>query len=197
MCRFRKVLNRINWRLLFVCIFCFAAKALAQEGENDWRATYDIFMMWINFFILVILFIKFGKKPIKNYLKGQKEEVSDEITGLEGQRNDMLRRIKDMGKEMEESRIRFQEIKEKIISQGEAKKQQIIEEAELQSRVMLEDAQRRIENRILSAKKDVHAQLVDEAVELAFQSIGRYITDEDNRKFLQQFLDSAAFKQPL
>ncbi len=194
MCGFKRFFRQINWSAICVLVFLFCTEAVAAEGKSNWRATYDIVMMWVNFLILVFLIVKFGKAPVKNFLNGQREELSGEISGLEGQRDEMVRQVKETIKKMEQSQVRFKEIRDKIISKGKARKQEIIEEAGFQSRIMLEDAQRRVENQILTAEKKFRADLVDEAMDLALKNIGQYITEEDNQKLLQQFLASAVPK---
>jgi F-type H+-transporting ATPase subunit b len=191
---FKRFFRQINWWATGAVALFFCTEALAADGPSSGRAIYDVVMMWVNFFILVFLFIKFGKTPIVNFLKGQKEEVAREISGLEGRRDEMVRQVKETIKEMKQSEGRFKKIKDRIIRQGEAKKQEIIEAAGSQSRMMIEDAQRRVETQILTAKEDFKADLVDKAVDIAMENIGRHITDEDNDRFLHQFLTSATVK---
>ena len=187
---FKRFFHHINWWAVCAVVFALCTQVNAAEGKGSWRSTYDLIMMWFNFLILVFLFFKFAKTPLKNFLNSRKEEIAREVDGLENQRDEMVRRVKETFEEMKQSQDRLVQIKNKIIRQGEARKQEIIDDAGFQSRIMIEEAQRRVENQILSAKKNIREELIDEAVDIAIKDIGQFITEEDNQKFLQQFLAS-------
>ena len=71
---------------IMILFFLSGGNAFGAEESGNWRSTYDVVMLWLNFLILVFLLIKFAKDPIKNFLKGQQDELSKEIGGLEQQR---------------------------------------------------------------------------------------------------------------
>ena len=92
---------------------------------------------------------------------------------------------------LDESQERFAELKERIVHQGEKKKQEIVKEAHNLSEVMIEDAKRKIEYQILQARNTIRAQMLDAAIDLAMERLPREITDEDNEKFIDQYIASA------
>jgi F-type H+-transporting ATPase subunit b len=179
--------------MVFVFIM-MGGTAVAQENGASWRGTYDTVMMWINFFILVFLFIKFAKNPLKNYLKSQQNEVAEVINGLEEKRNNLIEELNTTHANLEKSRIRLDEIKNRIITQGEHKKQSIIENATEQSHLMIEDAKKKIEAQILMAKTGFREELIDAAVDLALKKIPGYITETDNENYVQAYLAAAGGK---
>ena len=61
----------------------------AAAAGSGWRPIYDNVMLWVNFFIFVFLAVKFGKKPLLNFLQGQKDEVADQIHRLQKEKNAM------------------------------------------------------------------------------------------------------------
>ena len=101
-------------------------------------------------------------------------------------------KVKETQKALDESEVRFKDLKERIVQQGERKKQDIIESAKSQSRTMLEDANRKIDSYILSSKNAFKAELIDAAIELAMERLPKEITDEDNEQLIAQYLSSAA-----
>ena len=162
--------------------------AFGAEESGNWRSTYDVVMLWVNFLILVFLFMKFAKDPIKNFLKGQQDELSKEIGGLEQRREDMIEKVKKAMDELEEGHVRLDEIRKRIVTDGEKRKQAIIENAKDQSRLMMEDAKRKIEAQILMAKQNFRGELIDEAVGLAMKKLPDIINEEDNEKLIEQYL---------
>jgi len=164
--------------------------ALAAEKSSSWRPMYDLIFRWINFGIIAFVIVKYGKTPIMNFLRGQKNKLAQEINRLENEKEDAKAKIKETLKAVDESEVRFSELKDRIIQQGEKKKAEIIESAQNHSKMMLEDAKRRIGIHFLHAENEFKAELIDRAMDMAMERLPGEITPEDNDKFTRVFLDS-------
>ena len=191
-----KISFRISWLPILLAaiaaVFHFSGyEALAAEGANQWRHTYDLVMMWINFLILAFLLVKFGRKPLMGFLLGRREELVQEIERIEAEKQEADAKVADALKQIDESQIRLERIKERIIKEGENKKQTIIENAQLESKILLEEAQRKIDNLFIEAKKKYRDEMIDKAMEIVFEKLPLEITDQDNQRFNKQFLMSA------
>jgi len=167
-------------------------EALAADSANDWRPMFDLVMRWVNFLILAFLLIKFSRLPIKSFLAGKKEEVALEIEALESDKNQMLLKIDESRKQIENSKERLSQLKKTIIAQGEKNKLKIIKDAEQESKIILKSAKQKIASRISEAREVIKLEMVDEAIALAMQMLPDNITDQDNQKFINAFLESAA-----
>lgn len=165
--------------------------ALAAEKSSSWRPIYDIILRWINFGIIVFVIVKYAKTPIMNFLRSQKDKLAQEINRLEKEKEDVEAKIKETLKAVDESEVRFSELKDRIIQQGEKKKTEIIESAQNQSKIMLEDAKRRVDAHFLQAKNEFRAELIDTAMDMATDRLPGEITSEDNDKFTRLFLESS------
>jgi F-type H+-transporting ATPase subunit b len=163
----------------------------AGEGSSNWRPTYDLIMRWINLGIIVFVVYKYARKPFMNFLRGRKEKVAEEIEALETRKEEMVAKINQTQKDVEESDVRFEELKERIIRQGERKKAEIIESAQNHSKMMLEDAKRRISTHFLHAKNEFRTELIDRAMDMAMERLPKEINSEDNDKFTRLFLESS------
>jgi len=174
--------------ILYLGLQFFPSEAFAADSSGDWRSTFDLVMRWLNFGILVFLLIKFGKNPLMNLLRQRKQELQREIKWAEEQRQEAEAKVKEANRQLDESIARLEEIKEKIIKQGEIIKQKIIQDAQAESKIILEEAKRRIDTQALSARKMCQAEMIDEAMKIVLQKLPQQITEEDNQKFLDQFL---------
>ena len=190
-------------KLLWVCtgllagilsLHLLSLNGYAAEGSSSWRPIYDLIMRWINFGIIVFVVYKYARKPFMNFLRGRKEKVAEEIEALETRKEEMVARINQTQKDVEESDVRFEELKERIIQQGEKKKAEIIESAKNHSKMMFEDAKRRIGTHFLHAKNEFKAELIDRAMDMAMERLPKEITPEDNDKFTRLFLESSLTK---
>ena len=191
-----KPFNHMVLILLWVIIFIFGLgnNVIAADTGGGWRATYDLVLRWVNFVILAALIFKVAKTPLKEFLTGQKEKFSREIRRKEEEKEATVKEIKEIREALNEAEIRFASIKERIIEQGEKRKQRAIEDAKEQSRLIMEDAKRRIKGQILQAKQRFKSELIESAIDLALERIPQEITEEDNQKYIDQFLASTAAK---
>jgi len=165
----------------------FTSEAFAAGSANDWRQTYDLVMRWLNFVILVFLLIKFGKNPLMNLLRQRKGELQREINRAEEKRNKAQARVKEANKLLDESVVRLEDRKEKIIKQGENRKQEIIRNGQKESKLLLQEAKRKLYAQFLSARKTFQAEMIDEAMEIVFERLPPQISAEDNQKLLNQY----------
>ena len=73
----------------------FGTEAFAAEEAGNWRTWYDLALRYINFGILVFVFIKYGKTPLINFLKGEKDKVVREIEKIEEKKKAATDQIKE------------------------------------------------------------------------------------------------------
>lgn len=165
----------------------FAAEEVAADG---FRPVWDEIMLWVNFAILVFVIVKYGRKPIMNFLRGQKADIERQIVRIEKEKEEIENQIRDTRKAVEESETRFEGLKRRIIEQGERRKVQIIEDAKSQSEIMLEMSKRKIEGQVKEARESFKAEMVDAAVDMALERLPKEITDEDNQRFVDQYLSA-------
>ena len=182
-------MKKFNIKILFCCyIIVSVLSLLFLRHERFW---YDLVLRYFNFGIIVFVFIKYAKTPLMDFLRGQKEELARELKKIEDKKKEAIDKIDVARITLEESQKRFAELKERIVHQGEKKKQEIFKEAHNLSEVMIEDAKRKIEYQILQARNTIRAQMLDAAIDLAMERLPREITDEDNEKFIDQYIASA------
>jgi F-type H+-transporting ATPase subunit b len=177
-----------RWVTGIMILHFLGPEALAADNTHHWRSIYDLVLMWLNFGILVFILVKLGKNPLRKFLRERKEDLEREIKRVEEERDGAAKKVKETLQQLEESKIRLVEIKEKIVKQGEKKKQEIIQDAQQESRILLSEAKRKIDYQILKAKDEIQAELVDAAVTLSIERLPREITEKDNHKFIDQYI---------
>ena len=165
--------------------------ALASETGGNWRATYDIVMIWLNFGIFAFLLIKYLKTPLINFLRGRQDEFAREIGRLEEERQQISLKINETQQLFEKSEAHYETIKAKIITQGEEKKRELIEAARQESRLMLEQTNVRIGNQIQQAKNKFKSEMIDMAFSLAMERLPAEITKTDHQRLLDRYIEQA------
>lgn len=171
---------------LALSVFC-AEFAMAAENPGGWRLTYDLVMKWVNFLILVFIFIRYVRIPLKNFIKERKTDLEKEIRQLENERQDFLDKLKVAVKLHEESDITLSSLKERLLREGKKEKERIIDEAKEQSHIMLESAKRKTEYQLYQATEILRSQLIDSAISLAMERLPAHITRDDHKRFVDRF----------
>jgi len=195
----------MKWIKLTVSLFCwitviatglemFGTDALAAQEAGSWRPIFDLVMRWMNFAILAFILIKYAKTPVKTFLDERRQEIAHQINKIEQEKETAQQKIKETLKVLEDSKIRFEKMKQSIIEDGEKKKEKIISEARQESQILMESARKKIDNHFFEAQKALRSELVEMALDLAAQRLPAKITDDDNQKWAEAFLTSIASK---
>lgn len=165
--------------------------ALASETGGNWRGTYDLVMIWLNFGIFAFLLVKYLKTPLINFLRGRQDEFAREISRLEEKKVQISLKIKETQHLFEKSEAHYETIKAKIITQGEEQKRELIEGARRESRLMIEQTNVRLGNQILQAKNKFKSEMIDMAISLAIKRLPAEITKADHQHLLDRYIEQA------
>jgi len=179
----------MTWWIFYTLILVTATEALGAETSVNWRPTYDMVMRWINFGILIILFFKYARKPLADFLNGKSRQIKENIKKVEEEKEDVKARIDELVNQREKGQKHLRRIRDRVVSQGELKKQKIIDDAKNESHLLLEGAKRKIEHEIISAREKLQTEIVDQAIDLAMQELPQLMTDQDTQKSLKMYLD--------
>lgn len=174
--------------------FFWGQAALAADNSDSWRHTYDLVMKWVNFAILVFLLVKFTRTPIMSMLHGRKEKLERQLKQVDEEKEAAAEKVQETLNLIDQSAIRFDQLKERIVAQGEKSQQEIIKAAKVQSQLMLDETKVRINYKIYQARKTLKEELVDAAIDLAMKKLPDVITDEDNQKLIERYIASADSK---
>ena len=179
---------------VFAVLLIGSADASAAEATNNWRTTFDLVMRWLNFVIIVFVLVKFGRKPIKDFLSNRREKIDQQIKKYEQQKEAAAEKIEEANNLLKNSIARFEKIKERIVEDGKKKKQQIIEGARQESLILLTGTRQKIENQIVEARNLIRSELIESAIRLAEQRLPEEITAADEQKLIDHFMESTAGK---
>ena len=155
------------------------------------RATWDLVMRWINFFILAGLIYKYGRKPLADFLTGKKTETARFIQRMEDKKRDAEEKIREGQTQLEKSKEQLERIVERMVSEGRKRKEQMIEEARLESRLMLKATRTRIDHQIQETYRTIRGELIDASVEKAMVKLPKMITEKDNERMIDLWMVEA------
>ncbi len=175
----------ILFAVFSVVLFC--SDALAQESTGKGRKIWNNIMLFVNFGILVFLFIKYAKNPLMDFLQDERKKMAKRINEVEEQ----VRKARSL-MEAESDKLKsidknIGEIRERIIEIGQREKEQIIEKAGNTASQMIEDAENEVQYKIEAARKTFGEEILATAVSMAAENLKKGITEDDNDKIIDQF----------
>ncbi len=174
--------------LTFLVVLFFDCDAFALGEKTLGRKIWDNIMLFLNFGILVFLFIKYAKTPMMNYLRSQRDsveeglnELTEEKQEVQSQRDVEAEQIKDIDRIIEE-------IRSNILEMGKKEKEKIIQQAKALADKMIQDAKTYSETRIVAARQELSEEMVDMALSMAREKLLKGMTDKDNDNLVNQFI---------
>jgi F-type H+-transporting ATPase subunit b len=175
---------------LGACGLLFCPECLAAEGMPPWRKPYNVIMMWINFGILVVLFLKFARKPLMAALRGMRDRIKEEIDGIKKQHREVKGHMDSEEARLAEIHEHLEEIRASIIEMGEKEKEKIIEQAKVTAGKMIEDARAYASFQMARARKQLSDEMVDIAISKVEERLKKEISSEDNENLVNDFLEN-------
>lgn len=160
------------------------------EDEKFWQAFWGWWhLAWkiINFLILAFVIVKLAKEPLKSFIKKQGETAAENIAEMEKRKKEAKaeeERIAQMTAGLAKELEGF----ENALSEAAVKdREEMLESAHTESKLILERAEIWAEQAILNARQRLAAEMLDQAAEIASDTIQKNITDQDRENFFDQF----------
>jgi F-type H+-transporting ATPase subunit b len=169
-----------------------AKKDHEKEGPTPFRKAWDEIWRWINFFILVFVIVRYGGKPIKEFLAKQYRQEVERVEQHRSMVDEARSEYESALKRLEEIEETTREIETFIMADAERLKREIIEDAEKMSEQIIEEARDRAMMRILNARQNLKKELVEEVFAKAEELIRRNIVSEDRERMIETNINEIA-----
>ena len=165
------------------------AVAIASGGEEGHTPLWKDYM-WkiINFLILVVVLVKFGKKPIQNYLKQRTEMIAKTLQEAKEARETAQKALQEVEGRLKAKDAEIEAILAAAKRSGEQERDQIIEDSARLKEQILEQAKTNIDFEVKHAKEVIKAEAVELAMELAEKKLQEKMTKDEQEKLLQDSL---------
>ena len=181
--------------LIALCVALAPAMVLAKKhhgdqptGPSDSRVIWDIVWKFINFFILVYVIVRFGRKPLMGFLKTHSAEIGERLD----QQKDLLQEAEAEYQETEGRLTKLEElvveVEERIKVDAQRAKQSILEDAQRESSFLMSEAEERAKHIIEQAREGVKQELVEIAWQEAERLIREKIAVKDQNRLIKEYL---------
>ena len=168
----------------------FSTDVFAAETITQGRRLWNNIMLFVNFGILVFLFIKYARKPLLDFLKGIRKKTEKQLDELNG----LIETVRS-AKEEEEAKLtqveeHIRELRESILEMGKREKEKAIEQGKKAAAKLIEDAKEYSRHRMAKAKKEFSDEMVELAIKMVKDSLKKNISMEDDERLRNQFISN-------
>ena len=144
------------------------AAALAAKGKDDGgpsaaRQVWNTIWMFINFFILVFVLVKYGRKPLMNFLAEKRVEIAENLEKVQDRLTAAEEEFKEAMARLDRMEDTIGEIEDYMRQDAERTRDRILEDAKAKAALTMSEAKERAE----TALKNAYAQVREELVNLA------------------------------
>lgn len=181
-------------RKIFILIFILAllvpAVALAAigEGPSDARKIWDKVMLFVNFGIFVFIAVKFGRKPLMDFLRGHGSKIDQNLEKMKTLLDEAQAEFEESRKRLDSATERVAELERRTRTDAEKLKDEILSQAQHNSIHILDDSRNRAETEMKRAWEKVKLELIEMAIAEAERLIREKIQREDDSRMIDDYL---------
>ncbi|MBU0680444.1 MAG: ATP synthase F0 subunit B [Proteobacteria bacterium] len=152
----------------------------AKLKDLGWRA--------MNFAALLIILVKFLKKPIVDGLRGRRQGIREEFDDLESQRSAAERQYQEYASRLSGLDAELKKMVETAVAQGEVEKERIIAEANEAASQIKRQAELSVANAVAEAKVKLKREVADQAAVMAQEIIKKNLQPADQIALVEGYL---------
>ncbi len=150
---------------------------------------YDFIWAIINFFVILAILTYFFYKPVITFIDNRRAEIGRNISDAEQARAEAKKLLSDYQAQLQAARQEAQQIVDKALKSGEESRQELLAQSREEATALLENARKEIRRERDEAMRALRQEVVSLSVMAASKILGRNITEEDNARIVNQFLD--------
>ena len=156
----------------------------AKLIPNIWAFLVQLFA----FIILIIVVTKFAYKPVRKYLDRRSELLNSEKKETESLNQKAKENILESEKKLAEVRDNVSKIIDDAREKAKLEKENILKEANQEANKVKTNAYKAIEEEKSKAKQEIKEDIVDVAFTMTSKLLEREVSDEDNKKIVDDFV---------
>jgi F0F1-type ATP synthase membrane subunit b/b' len=168
------------------------ALAAKMESPPTWRIWWSHIWRVLNFLVLAFAAYKLGKKPLLEFLSGQKDTIQKELKELEDQKAKLIAEKEALEAKTRQMSSELEDYQEKLERLAQKERTEMLEDAKRETELIVERAGLWSEQLLRQAKQKLADEMLKEAAELATQKIKENINSQDRSLMVEEFKSQIA-----
>jgi F-type H+-transporting ATPase subunit b len=200
-----RVLARVGKSQWFWCLLAVLSVLLtvgyvwaSSEGGHGAPATEPpirLLYRVMNFTVLAGALFFLLRKPLAQALAARRQGIKDRLADLEKQKADAEKQLSEYKAKLARLDKEIGKIVAEYVKEGEAAKVKILEQAKVAAEKLQEQAKKNIEHEFQKARQELKAEMAEQAVSMAEALIKKNITDEDQKRIVDEYLTKVVVAQ--
>ena len=154
-------------------------------GVNLWTALFT----FLNTLTVIIVGTKFLFKPIMKMIQDRQQEIDDMYAKADTAKESALAMESEYREKLSAAQDTSERIVKEAVSRGQAREEEIVRNANLEASKIMDKAAADIAMEKKKAIDDAKNEISDIAIAIAEKVVGREITDTDQTKLVEEFLN--------
>jgi F-type H+-transporting ATPase subunit b len=165
-----------------------AAAAPAEEHAQHGNGIVDVIARLVNFAIFAGTLVYLLRMPFRKYLADRSTQIRSDLVNAAETRREAAAQIEEIDRRMKALPRELDDLRERGAQEIEAEEARIQAAAAAERERLLAQARREIDLQVKVAERDLVAFAADLAVGLASERIKKNITDEDQKKLVDRYV---------
>jgi F-type H+-transporting ATPase subunit b len=162
----------------------------AEAGEtSSFRKIWDMVWLFINFLILMFVLVKYGRKPVTEFLSKYGSDIGKDLENTKSLRAKAEEEFRQSEDKLAELDKKIEELEELTQTQAERARAKILDDAEESSKMIISQARDLAGSEIRKARAAAKAELVEMALAEAEKKIREQLQPEDDERIINEYMD--------
>ena len=162
----------------------------AGHGAHHEESPLAIVWKWGNFLILFGGLGWYLRKPLREFLDSRSKAIEEGLASGRKAKEEALKKLSEIEARLAHLDEEIKSLKDRALTEAEDEKANILASARAEADKILDMAKREIEGLKKSARLELKGHVAELAVKLAEERLKDSLTPEQNRKMVQQFLQT-------
>lgn len=169
-------------------------EAHGEHGEHGWDST-ALIASFVNFAILIGVFVHLFRDKLKTFLKERKAEVADALNEAARLKADAEAKHKEYTERLAKLDQELAQIKQDVIAAGIKERDRIVADAEHKASRMRQEAHFLVEQQVKQLRSELAREAIDGAVAAAEALLLKTTTSYDQQRLAQDYLNALSNNQ--
>lgn len=156
-----------------------------MHGEETWLSW--VFKL-VNFAVLVAVLVKFGGKPLKNYLQNRSKAIKDKVEEADRLQKEAEALKKEYEAKLAKLDDEIESFKASILAQTERERKKILDEANEAAARIREQAAATYQQEIREMTNKIKGEIAKLTMERAQKLVAERLVQKDHDRLVEEFI---------
>ncbi len=178
--------------LAAVLLLAGADPALAaKHAVPTWKIWWDWGWKIANFLVLAFLIVKMAKKPLKEFLTGQRAKVAAELEEVNKAKAEAEAQLKAIQTKTAGLAQELSTYETALSNMVDNERKRLMDDAREESEILMKRAELQADMALHQARRELTHEIVALAAQLAEDKLKAAVDPSDQDRFFQKFADGA------